>query len=330
MTKVPYQPVVLITDYAWPDLDIEKKLLEDAGCKVVAGPSEPASAEVIEALVLQHQPDVILFCWAPVTEKAIRSVPHLKLAARLGVGLDNLAIDACTERGVWVTNVPDYCVEEVSDHAVGMLLAWARGLVPFSKQVSEGIWQPSGAKLLRVANLTVGILGYGRIGQRTAAKLRPFGCELLAFDRSPDEDDIEFCDLQSMAERSDVLIVQAPLTSQTKHLINQNILDRMKPGGLLINVSRGGVVDTNAVINALNSGQLSSVALDVLEDEPNVPNTLKQHPNTLITPHVAFSSNASLTELRVRACEEVIRVLNGEKPEQARNIPNFSGKQVEL
>jgi D-3-phosphoglycerate dehydrogenase len=124
-----------------------------------------------------------------------------------------------------------------------------------------------------------------------------------------------------MAERSNVLIVQTPLTPQTHHLIDQNILDRIKPGGLLINVSRGGVVDTNAVIHALASGKLSSVGLDVLEDEPNVPVELRDHPNTIVTPHVAFSSDASLDELRVRASEEVIRVLNGEKPEQAKNQP---------
>lgn len=321
MTSPNKQPVVLITDYAWPDLEIETKILEEAGYKVVAGPSAPSSAEVIEALMLEHQPDAVLFCWAPVTEKAIRSVPHLKLAARLGVGLDNLAVDVCTELGIWVTNVPDYCVEEVSDHTLAMLLSWARGLIPFNKQVSEGVWEPAGAKLLRVSNLTVGILGYGRIGQRTASKLRPFGCELLAVDRSPDEDDIEFCDLETMAERSDVLIVQTPLTPQTHHLINHNILSRIKPGGLLINVSRGGVVDTSAVVTALASGRLSAVGLDVLEEEPKVPDELRYHPNTIITPHVAFSSDASLEELRVRASEEVIRVLNGERPEQARNQP---------
>jgi D-3-phosphoglycerate dehydrogenase len=271
--------------------------------------------------MVEHQPEAVLFNWAPVTEKAITSVPNLKLAARLGVGIDNLAVDTCTERGIWVTNVPDYCVEEVSDHAVAMLLAWARGLLPFNSQVTEGTWNPAGANLLRVSDLTVGILGYGRIGQRTASKLRPFGCELLAVDRSPDEDDIEFCDLETMASRSDVLIVHTPLTEQTQHLINQNILERIKPGALLINVSRGGVVDTNAVIKALESGRLSSVALDVLEDEPNVPDELLQHPNTLITPHIAFSSTASIVELRTRASEEVVRVLQGGRPEQARNKP---------
>jgi D-3-phosphoglycerate dehydrogenase len=315
------QPKILITDYAWPDLDIEKNILEAAGYAVVAGPADAAPAETIEQLMVEHQPEAVLFNWAPVTEKAITSVPNLKLAARLGVGIDNLAVDTCTERGIWVTNVPDYCVEEVSDHAVAMLLAWARGLLPFNSQVTEGTWNPAGANLLRVSDLTVGILGYGRIGQRTASKLRPFGCELLAVDRSPDEDDIEFCDLETMASRSDVLIVHTPLTEQTQHLINQNILERIKPGALLINVSRGGVVDTNAVIKALESGRLSSVALDVLEDEPNVPDELLQHPNTLITPHIAFSSTASIVELRTRASEEVVRVLQGGRPEQARNKP---------
>lgn len=316
------RPTVLITDYAWPDIEVEKGILEAAGCKVVAGPPTPAPAEEIEGLMRRHQPDGVLFCWAPVTEKAIAASPRLKIAARLGVGLDNLAVDACTRRGIWVTNVPDYCVEEVSDHAVAMLLAWARGLLPFDRSVRGGVWDPAAARLRRVANLTVGIVGYGRIGRRTAEKLAAFKVDLLVNTRSGQTDNgITFCDLPHLMTRSDAIILHVPLTAETRHLINARLLAKCKPGALLINVSRGAVVDTDAAIAAIESGQLAAVALDVLESEPVVPGELIGNPENIITPHVAFSSAASLAELRRRASEDVVRVLQGKVPEQARNDP---------
>ncbi len=316
------QNIVLITDYAWPDVELEKSILAAAGCHVVIGPQHPASKEEIETLMQQHQPNGLLFCWAPITEKAIAASPGLKIAARLGVGLDNLAVDACTARGIWVTNVPDYCVEEVSDHAVAMLLAWARGLLVFDRAVRSGKWEPAAARLRRVADMTVGIVGYGRIGRRTAEKLSAFGVELLIHTRTPPTDEtVTFCELPELVSKSDVIIIHAPLTTETHHLIDAELLANTKPGALLINVSRGGVVDTDAIIAAVDSGQLDAVALDVLENEPVVPKQLLEHAGNFFTPHVAFSSEASLVELRQRACEEVVRVLEGKEPKEARNIP---------
>jgi len=316
---------VFITDYAWPDLELEKSILEAAGCRVVAGSQSPSSAGKIEAMVAEHQPDAILFCWASVTERAIAASSKLKIAASLGVGLDNLAVDACTERGIWVTNVPDYCVEEVSDHAVAMLLAWSRGLLPFDRGVRSGTWDLSTAKLRRVADMTVGIVGYGRTGRRTAEKLAAFGVELLVHTRTrPADSDVASCELPELVSKSDVIILQVPLTRETHHLIDSELLEKTKPGALLVNVSRGGVVDTDAVIAAIESGQLTAVALDVLETEPVVPDAILHHQDSIITPHVAFSSTASLIELRQRACEEVVRVLQGKQPEQARNRPKQS------
>ncbi len=319
-----YQNTVLITDYAWPDIEIEKGVLEAAGCHVIAGPQNPSSAEEIENLVQQHQPDGLLFCWAPVSEKAIAASPRLKIAARLGVGLDNLAVDACTSRGIWVTNVPDYCVEEVSDHAVAMLLAWARGLLPFDHAVRSGKWEPAAARLRRVADMTAGIVGYGRIGRRTAEKLSAFGVELLVHSRTrPADGAVTFCELSELVNKSDVIILHVPLTSETHHLVDAKLLAKTKQGALLINVSRGGVVDTDALMAAVKSGQLDAVALDVLENEPAVPKELLEHSKNIFTPHVAFSSEASLIELRRRACEEVVRVLQGKAPKEARNTPRL-------
>lgn len=313
---------VLLTDYAWPDDSVERGIIEAAGMRLVSGPATPAPATDIEALVREHQPSAIMTCWAQVSAAAIASAPGLKIVARLGVGLDNIAVDAATERKVRVTNVPDYCVEEVSDHAAGFALAWTRGLVFFDREVRAGRWVPSDAKLRRLSELTCGIVGFGRIGRATARKLGAFGCRLLAHDPhlSGDTDGARAVSLEALLAESDIVIVHAPLTSGTHHLINRERLALMRPGGLLINVSRGGIVDTDAVIDALQSGQLSGAALDVLESEPSVPAALLAQPGAMLTPHVAFSSDASLLELRRRAAEEVVRVLRGEAPRNPCNL----------
>lgn len=314
---------VLLTDYAWPDDSVERSIIEGAGMRLVSGPAAPAHSAAIEALCRDAQPSAIMTCWAPVSSAAIEASGPLKIVARLGVGLDNIAVASATQRGIWVTNVPDYCVEEVSDHAVGFALAWTRGIALFDREVRAGRWSPASARLRRLAALTCGIVGFGRIGRATARKLAAFGCRLLAHDPYPAAPvpGVESTDLESLLSRSDIVIVHAPLTDGTRHLIDKRRLDLMPPGGLLINVSRGAVVDTDAVIEALNEGRLSAAALDVLESEPAVPPALLAHPGAMLTPHVAFSSDASLLELRRRAAQEVVRVLRGEAPLEPRNTP---------
>jgi len=314
---------VLLTDYAWPDDSVERAIIEGAGMRLVAGPADPAAAAAIESLAREHQPSAIMTCWAQVSAAAIEAARPLQIVARLGVGLDNIAVDTATSRGIWVTNVPDYCVEEVSDHAVGFALAWTRGLVHFDREVRAGRWVPASASLRRLAELTCGIVGFGRIGRATARKLAAFGCRLLAYDPYPGGPvpGVESAGLESLLSQSDIVIVHAPLTPATHHLIDAQRLALMRPGGLLINVSRGAVVDTQAVIDALNEGRLCAAGLDVLELEPAVPEALLSQAGAMLTPHVAFSSDASLLELRRRAAQEVVRVLQGERPREPRNAP---------
>ncbi|HUN72127.1 MAG TPA: C-terminal binding protein [Steroidobacteraceae bacterium] len=314
------RPTVLITDYAWPDSAIEADIIEGAGFRLVTGPVRPAPADVIAALAVEHQPAAIMTNWAPVSAAAIAGCPPLRIIARLGVGLDNIAVDEATRRGVWVTNVPDYCVEEVSDHAVAMLLAWARGLVGFDREVKAGRWEPAGARLRRVRELTCGIIGFGRTGRRTAAKLSGFGVRLLAYTRRavPDANGVEMTTLPDLLRRSDVVMVHLPLTPDTRHLLDRERIALMKPGALLVNVSRGAVIDSEALVDALEGGRLAGAALDVLENEPRVPPGLLR-PDVILTPHIAFSSDASLRDVRRKASEEVVRVLRGERPLQGRN-----------
>ena len=312
---------VLQTDFAWSDVTIERGVIEGAGHRLVTGPSEPSPAAAVEAMVAEHDPAAILTCWAVVSAEAIRRPTALRIVQRLGVGLDNIATEAATARGAWVTNVPDYCVEEVSDHAVALAYAWFRGVVHFDRAVKAGQWDPSGARLRRGATLTAGLLGMGRIGRCTARKLAALGMTVLGHDIAPPPEAVpaRMVGLDQLAAEADIIVVHLPLTDETHHMVDAAFLARVKPGAFLINVSRGPVVDNDALIAALDAGRLAGAGLDVVEGEPSPPAALVARADVIATPHVAFSSDASLAELRQRGAEEVVRVLAGEPPENPCN-----------
>ena len=314
---------VVQTDHAWPDVEIERAVIERAGHRLVAGPAAAGAPEAIEDLVAAHDPSAIMTCWAEVSAAAIAKPRELKIVQRLGVGLDNIAVEAATARGAWVANVPDYCVEEVSDHAVALIMGWLRGVVSLDRAVKAGRWEPSAAKLRRAATMTAGILGLGRIGSRSARKLAGLGLRVLAHDIAPPADPgpATMVALDRLLAESDVIVVHLPLTPATEHLVDRDFLARMRPGALLVNVSRGPIVDTEALIEALDQGVIAGAALDVVEGEPSPPAAIIARDDVIVTPHVAFSSDASLAELRRRAAEEVVRVLAGEPPENPCNEP---------
>lgn len=313
---------VFITDHPWPDTDLEQALLGAAGLRLVAGSPTPEPAAEIERRVREADPKAILTCWATVSAIAITSAPRLVHIGRLGVGLDNIDVAAATARGVLVTNVPDYCFEEVSDHAVAMLLALSRGLTVADRSVKAGAWNPGKAQLRRFSELTVGLLGYGRIGRAAAAKLQGFGVSLLAHTPSGRSDGVARpVSLAELLKESDAIIVTAPLTPVTHHLFDAARIAAMKPGAMLINVSRGPIIDNAALTAALERGHLSGAGLDVIEGEPMVPRDLVDRADVIVTPHMAFSSATAIEELRRRACDEVIRVLRGEAPLNPCNSP---------
>lgn len=307
---------VLVTDHAWPDLSIERQIIESAGFRMAAGPADPSEAARVADMVREHRPASILTCWAEVDAGAIAAFDGLRHVGRIGVGLDNIDVTACAARGVLVTNVPDYCMEEVSDHALAFALAWTRGLVTFDRAVRAGRWEPAAARLRRLCTLQVGIVGLGRIGAVTARKFQALGCTVKAHDPGARREGggVELLPLDQLLAGSDIVVLHVPLTSATRHLIDRDRLTQMKAGALLINVSRGGLVDSDALAEALASGRIGAAALDVIESEPHVPAALRDHPGTLLTPHVAFSSDAALAELRARAAQEAVRVLRGEAP----------------
>lgn len=314
--------IVFQTDRAWPDDSIERSVIEAAGHRLVAGSPTPAAPEAIEASIAAHDPQAIMTCWAEVSAAAVNRPRDLRIVQRIGVGLDNIAVAAATARGAWVANVPDYCADEVSDHAIAMLLDWARGTVAFDRDVKSGRWDPANARLRRVADLTVGIVGYGGIAQRTVAKLRAFGCTLLVHRASSRAaEGARVVSLADLLAASDVVILHAPLTPATRHLIDADRLALFRVGAFLINVSRGPLVDNDALLAAIEGGRLSGAGLDVIEGEPDPPRALVERPEVIVTPHVAFSSEASLAELRRRSAEEVVRVLAGERPHHPCNRP---------
>jgi len=322
---------ILLTDHPWPDVTVEQAIFDAAGMELIAGPIEAPTAEAIEATVAAHDPQAIMCCWAQVSERAIRSPHTLRIVARLGVGLDNIAIAAATARGAWVTNVPDYCVEEVSDHAIALLLDHWRGVTAFDRDAKRGVWNPASANLKRARNMTVGIIGYGRIGATTARKLaQGFNCRVLVYSPSlvakyPVGHElalrISVASLDVLQAQADAIVLHLPLTASSHHLINDKFLSAFKRKPLLVNVSRGGLIDNAALIHALDNELLSGAALDVVEDEPTPPANVIARSDVIVTPHVAFSSDASLLELRRRCSEEVVRVLCGQAPQHPCNVP---------
>ena len=328
-------PTVLITDHPWPDVEIEREIIEAAGYSLVAGPIDTPAAAFVEGLVAEHDPVAIMTCWAQVSEAAIARPTQLKIVARLGVGLDNIAMPAVSARGAWVTNVPDYCVEEVSDHVVALALSLWRGVTHFDGKVKAGAWDPASARLHRVAEKTIGIYGYGRIGAATARKFaRGFGCRVLAFSRSLVREHargdllqpgVEVADFQTLQRESDALVLHAPLTPETHHVVNDAFIANLERRPILINVSRGALVDNDALFRALASGRISGAGLDVIEGEPQPPRALVERADVVATPHIAFSSASSLRELRQRCADDVVRVLRGERPRYPCNTPDASG-----
>jgi D-3-phosphoglycerate dehydrogenase len=315
---------VVITDHPWPDTEVEAAICAQAGYDLVDASPGGSSPGVDAAAVQLLARDAvgILTNWFPVTASLIEASPSLRVVTRLGVGVDNIDVAAATARGVVVTRVPDYCVEEVSDHAVAMVLAWARGLPFFDREIRAGRFDPGARTLRRVRDLVVGIWGAGANGIATGRKLAALGCRVLVDDWHSDHDHghdhdraaFDAVPVDRLLAGCDVVSVHLPLTDETRGIVDAHTLSLMRPGSLLVNTGRGRLVDPDALAAALDAGRPAAAALDVLPDEPHVPASLAGRDDVLITPHVAFASVESVAEVRRRATEDLVRVLSGEAP----------------
>ena len=314
---------VLITDHVWPTTDPERQVLEAGGAEVVVSP-DGGEATLME---LARDSDAIMTCFAQVTENVVRAAEHCMVIGRFGVGVDNIAVDTATELGIAVTYVPDYCVDEVSDHVMGLLLAWNRKIVLFDRAVKERGWGSQGLtmRIMRLRGKTIGIVGFGRIGQAVANKARAFGMRILATDPVVPSSTVEslgatLVDLHTLLNESDFVSLHTPLINETRNLIGADELAFMKPEAFLINAARGPLIDEDALYSALQSGTISGVGLDVMVD--NIPST--NHPlfsleNIIVTPHIAFFSQESTLELEQRAAAEVVSVMHGRMPDNLIN-----------
>ncbi len=323
MTKNASRFNVLITDYVWPNVDVEREVLGriDAQLVVSDSPDEQRLAD------LAVDCDAILTCFAKVTDKVIRSAPKLKVVARYGVGVDNIAVDTATELGIPVTYVPDYCIEEVADHAMALLLTLARSVVNLNAEVRSGGWDAGvGRPAHRLRGSLVGIVGFGRIGRAVAERARSFGFEIVVHDPYLNEDSFpagqapKFVSFDELLATADFVSVHTPLTTDTRHLVGEPELERMKPSAFLINTCRGPVIDEYALARALDDGKLAGAGIDVLEGEPPpADHPIRSAKNVVITPHTAFYSEESLEELQRRTAQCAADVLRGKIPENVYN-----------
>ena len=310
---------VLLTDYAWADLDLER----DALAKIDAELLLPASGAEADLVALAPQADAIMTNWADVPAAVISAATKCQIIARLGVGLDNIDVTRATECGIPVTNVPDYCVIEVAEHTIALLLATGRNVAYYHEATQHGTYDLSaGAPLRRIEGQTLGLVGFGQIARRVAAKALGLGLRVLAFSRSRRDPmpGVTFCDLAELLRESDYVSLHVPLAPETKHLIGAAELKMMKPTARLINTARGGVVDHDALAAALAADEIGGAALDVQTPEPpDLSVAPYNDPRVIVTPHAAFVSQESLLDLRTQSTRQIVERLSGRVPEHVVN-----------
>lgn len=301
---------VVVTDQVFPDVEVERELIGAAG-----GALEVAAGDRDEVLAKARDADALLNTYLPMDAAAIGGLTRCKIIARYGIGVDNVDLDAARNAGIAVTNVPDYCVEEVAAHTVGMVLALVRRIPAGDALVRDGGWGVARlGEVRRLSALTVGLLGYGRIARRVSAALRSLGAGVVVHDPyvSSVEADERLVSLEELLGSADVLCVHCPLTPQTRGLIDAGALARMKRGAILVNTSRGPIVVLDDVLAALRDGRLAGAGLDVFETEPPPVDQLAGMPNLLVTPHAAFYSREAIRESQRKAATQVLKAIRGE------------------
>ena len=313
---------ILITDYAWSSLEPERQILEKIGAELIVA----KTGDENELLTYAPIVDGILTCWKPVRKGIITTAKKCQIIVRYGIGLDNIDVQSATENGIVVTNVPTYCIDEVSDHAMALLLACARKIPLFNSAVKSSIWdQNIGPQMGRLRGKTLGIVGFGHTGKAIIRKAMAFGLNVKIYSPRTcleliKQHNAEKVPFQVLLKSSDFITIHAPLTTETKHMFSYDEFRVMKNSAILINTARGGIVNTSALIAALQNGEIAGAGLDVLENEPpKRDDTLLSLENVVITPHAAFISEESILELENTAATCVVQVLTGELPESIVN-----------
>jgi D-3-phosphoglycerate dehydrogenase len=310
------QPLVVVTDSPFPNLDPASEILSKIGAVLrLARDSTPDA--IVEAT--QHA-DGVLVTYAKITADTIRQMRHCRIISRFGIGVDNVDIAAATDAGIIVTKVPDYCVDEVSDHTLALLLAIVRKIPFATSLVGAGRWEMSAVvPIHRLRGSILGLVGFGRIPQLVAPKARAFGIKVIASDpyvstETLSRAGVEQFEFAELVKVSDYISIHSPLVPETHHLFNADVFRTMKPTAYLINTARGAIIDETALAHALDRGQLAGAALDVLSLEPPTGSPLFGRSNVILTPHMSFYSVESLVDLQIKAAEEIVRGLSGKRP----------------
>lgn len=314
-------PLVAVTDSVFPNLEPARKVLSQLGAELrLAAQSTPEA--ILEAA---RDADAVLTTYAKLPALLIAELTRCRIIARFGIGVDNVDIPAATSRGIVVTRVPDYCLDEVSDHAMALLLALVRKIPSSNTRTHAGRWEMKAVTPIhRLRGTTLGLVAFGQIPQLVAPKAQAFGLRVVAYDPYvPDEvtsrAGVEQVAFEELVGISDYISIHTPLIPATHHLFNADVFRRMKPGAYLINTARGPIVDEAALAHALDEKQLAGAALDVMEQEPPANSPLFGRDDVILTPHTSFYSEESLADLQTKAAEEVLRVLTGQP---ARNPVN--------
>jgi D-3-phosphoglycerate dehydrogenase len=309
-------PVVAITDHTFPSLDLEEAILTAAGAQARAGNDKQIAA--LKTLVADA--DAVITQFAPMNAEVMVAMQRARVIVRYGIGVDNVDLEAARQRGIPVCNVPDYCIDEVADHTLAFILSATRQVVPNLLHIRDGKWGLATPldQMRTLRDQTVGIVGFGRIGREVAARLAPFKCRRLVFDafvpagavRATGCEPVTFDELLTQSE---IVTLHCPSTAQTRKLLNADSLSRMKRGAIVTNLARGDLIDTPALVAALQSGQLSAAGIDVCDPEP-IPadSPLRSLPNVVAASHIASASSKAVHTLRTTAARIVVMALRGE------------------
>jgi D-3-phosphoglycerate dehydrogenase len=310
---------VVVTDWEYEDLRFEENVLLRHD-EIEFVPAQCKTEE--EVIAVCRDADALINQYAPLGRKVIEALDNCKVITRYGVGVNTIDLDAATEKGICVANVPDYCMDEVADHALALLLSWGRKITLANHHVKNGNWDFKVTQPIhRLRGMTVGLVGFGRIPQALAEKVKPLGLRVLAYDpffpkQLAEEKGVTLVELDELCSLSDYISVHAPLMESTHGMIGEKQFSLMKKNAVIINTSRGPVINEKALVGALSKKLIAGAALDVVEEEP----IAKDHPllsmeNVILTPHVAWYSEESAEEMRSKAAMGVVDVLiAGEYP----------------
>jgi len=308
--------VIAVTDSVFPSLDPAKAALAKLNPTFLMSKSSNAD----DILAVAKDADAILVTYAKLTREILTQLTKCKAIGRFGLGVDNIDLAAAKEKGIAVNYVPDYCIREVSDHAMALLLALIRKIPLSNKLVQSGRWEmPAVVPIRRIEGTVLGLVGFGHIPRLVAPKAQAFGIKVVAYDPYAKPEifkaaDVESVDFDTLLKTSDYVSVHAPLLPATRGLMNAEVFGKMKKGAYIVNTARGPLIDEPALIAALDSGQIGGAGLDVVAAEPLAKDSaLLGRDNVIISPHTAFYSIEALTELQTKCATDVARVLSGEK-----------------